>query len=282
MHYGVGVVPARPYKPRDKAKVESGVLSGRTLDHRRAAASEVLLNRGTEPSDPRAARPHQPATVPQARRLQSDAVRGSGQACDESAARRAFRPERMVPRPSQHRLSHRLRHELLQRALQPGARTGGSALDADDRRDLPQESARGVTPARTRPWARRHHCRAPSTLPPGASGMDAVADGALGQTIGPHTARLFERILADKPHPEMGYRSCLGIIRLADQYSPARVEAAAERALLTGACRYQSVKSILKNSLDVTPLEHSAAVIATTSARQHPWRGVLRVRRRPC
>src|SRR5262245_20318814 len=51
----------------------------------------------------------------------------------------------------------------------------------------------------------------------------------------------------------MGYRSCLGIIRLADQYSPARVEAAAERALLTGACRYQSVKSILKNSLDVIP-----------------------------
>ena len=73
------------------------------------------------------------------------------------------------------------------------------------------------------------------------------------QTIGPHTARLFERILADKPHPEMGYRSCLGIIRLAGQYSPARVEAAAERALLTGACRYQSMKSILKNSLDALP-----------------------------
>src|SRR5262249_32170596 len=73
------------------------------------------------------------------------------------------------------------------------------------------------------------------------------------QTIGPHTARLFQRILADKPHPEMGYRSCLGIIRLANQYSPARMEAAAERALLTGACRYQSVKSILKNSLDALP-----------------------------
>ena len=74
------------------------------------------------------------------------------------------------------------------------------------------------------------------------------------QTIGPKTARLFERILADKPHPEMGYRGCLGIIRLAEQYSPARMEAAAERALLTGACRYQSVKSILKNSLDAIPL----------------------------
>jgi hypothetical protein len=57
----------------------------------------------------------------------------------------------------------------------------------------------------------------------------------------------------DKPHPEMGYRSCLGIIRLAGHYSPARMEAAAERALLMGACRYQNVKSILKNSLDEAP-----------------------------
>ncbi|MGD1090635.1 MAG: hypothetical protein ABSB35_01445 [Bryobacteraceae bacterium] len=45
------------------------------------------------------------------------------------------------------------------------------------------------------------------------------------QTIGPHTARLFERVLADKPHPETGYRYCLSSIRLADQYSPARMEA---------------------------------------------------------
>ena len=74
------------------------------------------------------------------------------------------------------------------------------------------------------------------------------------ETIGPFTARLLERILADKPHPEMGYRGCLGIIRLAAHYSVERMEAAAERALLTGACRYQSVKSILKNALDQQPL----------------------------
>ena len=48
----------------------------------------------------------------------------------------------------------------------------------------------------------------------------------------------------------MGYRGCLGIIRLAGKYSAQRVEAAAERALLTGACRYKSVESILRNSLD--------------------------------
>ena len=80
------------------------------------------------------------------------------------------------------------------------------------------------------------------------------------EQIGPHTARLFEKILAEKPHPEMGYRSCLGIIRLAEQYSAARMEAAADRALLTGACRYQSVKSILKNSLDQQPLSTSPSL----------------------
>jgi transposase len=74
------------------------------------------------------------------------------------------------------------------------------------------------------------------------------------ETIGPFTARLFERIMAEKPHPEMGYRGCLGIIRLAARYSAERMESAAERALLTGACRYQSVKSILKNALDQQPL----------------------------
>jgi transposase len=68
--------------------------------------------------------------------------------------------------------------------------------------------------------------------------------------VGPHTAQLVERMLNDKPHPEMGYRACLGIIRLAAKYSPARMENAAELAVLSGAVRYKSVKSILQNGLD--------------------------------
>src|ERR1700752_2347347 len=70
------------------------------------------------------------------------------------------------------------------------------------------------------------------------------------EQIGPNTARLIERILSEKPHPEMGYRSCLGIIRLAERYSATRMEAAAQRALESNACRFKSVESILKNSLD--------------------------------
>jgi hypothetical protein len=69
--------------------------------------------------------------------------------------------------------------------------------------------------------------------------------------------------MVDTPHPEMGYRACLGLIRLAGKYSPARMEAAASRAVLTGACRYRSVKSILKNSLDQQPLPGSSPPLTT-------------------
>jgi hypothetical protein len=45
-------------------------------------------------------------------------------------------------------------------------------------------------------------------------------------------------------HAESGYRGRLGIIRLARKYSPQRVEAASERVLLAGACRYKNIESI--------------------------------------
>ena len=48
---------------------------------------------------------------------------------------------------------------------------------------------------------------------------------------GPFTARLVEAILAEKPHPEMGYRSALGVISLSRKYGPDRVEAACTRAV---------------------------------------------------
>ena len=92
------------------------------------------------------------------------------------------------------------------------------------------------------------------------------------EKIGPYTAQLFERILADKPHPEMGYRGCLGIIRLGEKYPHQRMEAAAERALLAGACRYRSIASILKNSLDRQPL----AVSAVASSAAPPRHGNIR------
>jgi transposase len=72
-------------------------------------------------------------------------------------------------------------------------------------------------------------------------------------TIGPQTAALVTAILADRPHPEQGYRSCLGILRLAKRYDAARLEAACGRALTAGARSYRHVAAILKRGLDRVP-----------------------------
>jgi transposase len=68
--------------------------------------------------------------------------------------------------------------------------------------------------------------------------------------IGPSTIALVERILATKPHPEQGFRACLGILRLVRSYGPERLEAACQRGMDIGARTYGSVQSILRNGLD--------------------------------
>jgi len=79
-----------------------------------------------------------------------------------------------------------------------------------------------------------------------------------GESVGPKTAELVETILEHRPHPEQGYRSCLGILRLAKQYGNERLEAACERAVLARARSYRHVQSILKNGLDRVPLPKPA------------------------
>jgi transposase len=64
------------------------------------------------------------------------------------------------------------------------------------------------------------------------------------------TAKLVEAILAERPHPEQGYRSCLGILRLGKRYGQERLEAACARAFSVGARSYRHVDSILRNGLD--------------------------------
>jgi transposase len=75
------------------------------------------------------------------------------------------------------------------------------------------------------------------------------------KTIGPDCARVVEQILADRPHPEQGFRSALGIIRLGKTLGNDRLEAACRRALHFGTCSYTSLKSILQNNLEAQPLE---------------------------
>jgi transposase len=73
--------------------------------------------------------------------------------------------------------------------------------------------------------------------------------------IGDDTAALVEIILRSRPHPEQGFRSCIGILRLATRYGAERLDAACARALALGTRSYSSVAAILKNAQDRKPRE---------------------------
>jgi len=64
-------------------------------------------------------------------------------------------------------------------------------------------------------------------------------------------------MLESRKHPELAYRSCFGLLSLAKRYSPERLEAACQRALILGALRQSSVRTILERGLDSQPLPES-------------------------
>ncbi len=88
-------------------------------------------------------------------------------------------------------------------------------------------------------------------------------------TIGPQTQKLVTFILENRPHPEQGYRSCLGVLRLKKRYTPERLEAACARALIFKAYSYKNVESILKNGLDQRVLDRSASSQTCLPLREH-------------
>jgi transposase len=77
-------------------------------------------------------------------------------------------------------------------------------------------------------------------------------------TSGAATSRVVETILESRPHPQQGFRSCLGIMRLGKRYGAERLDAACRRALTIGACSYKSIESMLKQGLANTPLPSQA------------------------
>ena len=82
---------------------------------------------------------------------------------------------------------------------------------------------------------------------------------AAADKIGASTAMLVRAIIEAKHHPEQGMRASLGIIRLARQYGPERLEAASLRALHCDLRSYGSIRSILENNLDQRPLRQADA-----------------------
>ena len=87
-----------------------------------------------------------------------------------------------------------------------------------------------------------------------------------GRRIGVATAAVVTWQLEHRPHPEQGYRACLGLKRLAREFTPARLEAACTRALAIRSPKLRSVTSILKNGLD---RQHSLLPTTTAALPEH-------------
>jgi transposase len=253
-HDGVAIIPARAAKPRDKAQVEVGVqvverwILARLRHHPCFALAEVHA----------ALHPLVPAL--HARPFKQ--LPGSRQALFETLDRPALRPLPAQPYESaewkharvnmddhgavdghyysvpyalvKQQLDVRLSAQVVER-FHKGKR------GASHRRSPLQGRHRTVTahmptaPQRYAEWT-------PQRL------MHWAAHS------GPATAQVVETMLASRPHPPQGGRSCLGSMRRGKRYGDERLEAACQRALTLGACAYKSLDSILNNGLARHPL----------------------------
>ncbi len=254
-HYGTVILPARIKKPRDKAKVEVGVqIAERQIlaalrDRRFFSVAE--LNAAIHPLlDQLNAQPFQKLagsrnswfeTLEKARLLPLPATVFELATWSKAKVNIDYH---VVVEKHLYSVPHHLIHQQLDVRLTATTVelfAQGKRVAAHVRSTLP---GRFTTLEEHRPKAHQKYLQwTPSRI------LEWV------KTIGPDCARVVAQILADRPHPEQGYRSALGIIHLGKALGNDRVEAAARRALHFGTCSYVSLKSILQNNLEAQPLE---------------------------
>ena len=252
-HYDTAVVPARPHKPKDKAKVEGAVL----LVERWILAR--LRNRQFfSLGDVNAAiRP----LLDQLNDKVSRHLGASRKQLFEQLDKPALKPLPTAPyvyaewKKCRAGLDYHVAidkhyysvpHQLLKKELwaRITARTvevfhGGQRVASHMRisGNGKQSTQRGHMPA--------HHKFREDWTP-----QRIIARAA---RVGPNVATFAEVVMHERKHPEQGYRSCLGVIRLADKFGAARLDAACRRALEINARSYSSLQSILKNGLESKP-----------------------------
>ncbi len=269
VHYGTAVLPARPRRPRDKAKVESGVLLAERwiLAPLRNHTFFSLAELNVEISrllDALNERPFQ--KLEGSRRSQfEDFERGTLQALPstpfEIAERRTARanidyhvqvlghlysvPYQLVRQPVEVRITAscvEIFHDGRRVATHMRSfRKGGFSTDPGHRPKSHQAHLEW-SPSRLIRWA---------------------------QKTGPSAAALVQHIMDSRPHPEHGYRACLGILRLGKRYGPERLEAACARALGIRGTTYRSVKSILDSGLDRESLEEEQTSLQLPKHHPH-------------
>jgi transposase len=259
-HYSAGVIPARPRKPRDKAKAEQGVLLAErwvlaALRHRTffslAEANAAIRERLTWLN----ARPFR--KMPGSRavlfaELDRPALRSlPAQPYEFALWKTATVNIDYHVEVDRHWYS--VPYGLVGERCDIRVTAGTIEVFARGRRVASHrrsgEGRRFTTDPAHMPEAHRRHAEwSPGRIVAWAGGT------------GPAVAALVAEIMASRPHPEQGFRSCLGIMRLGRRYGDERLEAAAARALAIRALSYRSVESILRTRLDGLPLPGSEPV----------------------
>jgi transposase len=255
-HYSIAVIPARSKKPRDKAKVENGVLvvtrwvlaclrnhAFFSLAELNTAITELLARLNQRPFKKLAG-----CRETLFRSIDYPAMRPL------PAARHVFSEWKKVRMGLDYHIDlgdgyyYSVPYTLI-----------GKQLDVNYSEYVVEILYRGERVASHA----RLHCgdKKQSTLtahmPEAHSKMAEWTPERIvswGASVGVHTSKLIEALIKRKPHPQQAFRAAAGIIRLGKHYGNDRVEAACRRAFITNAISYTSVDSILKHRLDELPL----------------------------
>jgi transposase len=254
-HYGVTVIPARPRKPRDKAKVEGAVLIVQrwivaALRHRTFFSLAELNEAIAELLERLNTRPFQ--------KLEG-CRRSTFESIDKPALQRL--PTRRYELAEwkhakvniDYCVAYELRHYSVPHALvgeQVEIRATSSVVEILHKGVRVASHRRSYGPKGTSVIAEEHRPRAHREY--GRWPPERIVSWAA--SVGPHVGQLVTAIMSHRTHPETGYRASLGVIRLADRYGRERLDAACRRAIHIGSPTFKSVNAILKNGLDRTPL----------------------------
>lgn len=253
-HYGVAILPARVRRPRDKAKVEAGVLVVErwilaALRHHTFFSLAELNRAIRELLEKLNARPFKK-------------LPGSRHEHFEQLDQPALQPLPIEPyvfaewKKTRVHIDYHIAvdghyysvpHALIK-----------NQLDVRFTKNTVECFHRGQRVAsHRRSYHKGRHTTVPAHMPEahrqvGDWSPERLANWAA--KTGPATEKLILTVLAARKHPQLAYRSCLGILRLGKAYGDTRLEAACQRALTLGSHSYKSIESILRHGLDQQPL----------------------------
>ena len=265
-HYGTTVIPARPGKPKDKAKVESAVLIAERWilaalrNHRffslaelnRAIGEKLVVFNQRPLQKMKVSREHLFSTIDRPALAALPAHPYEYAQWKKATANIDYHVE-----VDRHYYS--VPYQLRGKQLEVSMSATTIAVFHKNRRVASH-------PRSHRPYA--HTTLAEHMLKAHQRYLQWTPSRIIqwAAKTGPFTQQLVTEIMKRRAHPEQGFRSCLGVMRLGKRYTPQRLEKACERAVVIETYTYKSIESILKNGLDQQPL----IPVANRRAAVHP------------